>query len=115
MGQSVSQVRFDIRQTKEHISETVDELERRVDELKNWQQLVRRYPVPSLMISVGIGLLVAGRLPLFKLSAPVMRYAKGYRGYVVTGAISNAILQGTQQRTLHKTNGNSAQYKKGVF
>lgn len=58
MSQSVSEIRSDIRQTKTELSQTVNELEHRLEEAKDWRLMAHRYPLHSLIVSVGLGFIL---------------------------------------------------------
>jgi len=91
MTQSISQIRTDIENTKEHISQTVGELEGRLDELKDWHTVVNRFPVATLVISFGLGFLVANRRTKHVAASGVRGSAKGagtLAGSIISGALT---------------------------
>lgn len=62
MAESISQIRTDIENTKDHINQTIGELEDRFQEMKDVHALVNRYPLGSVAVSVGVGILLSGKM-----------------------------------------------------
>lgn len=97
MTQSVSQIRSDIEATKEQISHTVESLEERLHEMKDWHSVVDRYPLESLAISVGLGMILGGAYkPLFK-------HAGAYIKHAVTASASAYLMQTLTARKQQET------------
>ncbi len=96
MAQSIAQIRTDIEQTKESISQTVQELEGRMHELRDWQVTMIRYPILLILASVGVGIIISGGLtgPRFKTAS---KYGLNLARITLTGLLVKRWQQGLQQ------------------
>lgn len=93
MAQAISQIRTDIEHTKGNISQTMSELEGRFNEMKDVRGTVQRYPLPSIAVAFGIGLLVSGAM-----TAPLLYRARHLLITTITGALTGFVTQQVQQR-----------------
>ncbi len=87
MAQTIPQIRSDIETTKEHLSQTMNEIEDRIHELKDWKATVREYPIPSVAVSFGLGLLITARKEL------LMKLVRANTKRMVTAALSAVVMK----------------------
>lgn len=97
MANSITQIRSDIASTKEQISQTVSELEDRLQELRDIKSTVRRYPLPSFLVSFGVGFMLSGAL-----KKTVLLGARKSMGHVVTAALTGLVTQMVQENVMGK-------------
>jgi ElaB/YqjD/DUF883 family membrane-anchored ribosome-binding protein len=59
---SAAQIRQNIAEKRESISQTVDELERRIHQTLDWREYLAAHPFVALGVAAGVGFLVSGLL-----------------------------------------------------
>jgi hypothetical protein len=94
MAESITQIRSDIETTKEHISQTLGEIEHRFQEMKDWRAVVHNYPLASIAVSFGVGLLLSG------LATPILRNVRGNARHMATSTISSLLMQQLRNRVV---------------
>lgn len=93
---TTQQIRSEIASTRQHISQTMEEIEYRFQELRNWKITVERYPLVSLVVSIGIGIFLS------RAGVPLLRNARGNIKSAATATVSAFLIQKAQEKLLGK-------------
>ena len=91
MAETTADVKRDIEQTRNRISDTLSELENKL----NVAQIVRENPWPALALAVGAGVLLSGTKADVKAAAATVIATKGASGRV-SGVLDDLVAQVVQ-------------------
>lgn len=83
---TTSELRSRLESQGEEISNIAHEIEHRIEEYTDWESLVRQYPLQSLGVAAGVGLLLSGA------GGMLMRQAVKQVGTMAQASITAAIV-----------------------
>jgi hypothetical protein len=92
MAHTVNDIKAEIGQKGEEITQIAHQIEDRIEEYVDWKGIVQKQPLTSVAASVGVGLLFAGALN------PVLRFAVGQLGVVAQAVIMAFVVEKLKER-----------------